>query len=84
MTNLELVKKFICEEIVQDNIDLDENDSLIETGIIDSLGIIRLISLLEKQFHLEIAPNDITPENFDKIESISEFMAKYNFLNTPD
>ena len=76
MTNLELVKKFICEEIVQDNIDLDENDSLIETGIIDSLGIIKLISFLEKQFHLEINPNDITPENFDKIKSISELIKK--------
>ena len=48
------------------------------------LGIIRLISFLQEQFHLEIAPNDITPENFDKIKSISEFMAKYNFLNTPN
>ncbi len=74
MTNLDLVKKFICEEIVQDNIDLDENDSLIETGIIDSLGIIRLISFLEEQFHLEIVPNDITPENFDTIKSISELI----------
>lgn len=53
---------------------LSPTDSLIEKGIIDSLGVQRLIGYLERQFDLEIADTEIVPENFETIGAVVNFI----------
>lgn len=53
---------------------LSPSDSLIEKGIVDSLGVQRLIGYLEKEFGLQIADTEIVPENFETITSVVEFI----------
>lgn len=53
---------------------LSPTDSLIEKGIIDSLGVQRLIGYLERQFELEIADTEIVPENFETIGAVVNFI----------
>jgi acyl carrier protein len=52
MVNEELIKEFIQSELVSDRTDdeLLNTDNLIASGIIDSLGIIKLIGYLEKTY----------------------------------
>jgi len=47
---------------------------LIETGIIDSLGILKLLSFLEEKFNIHIMDEELIPENFDTVQSISSLI----------
>lgn len=44
--------------------------SLIESGYIDSLGLINLISELDIEFDIEISFNDLSVDNFNSVDSI--------------
>ncbi len=75
------IKQFIFTIIVNnnENMAIRNTDSLIESGIIDSLAIMKLLTFMEKKFSIQISSNDLMPENFESIESISKMVA--NKLN---
>ena len=72
----ELIKSYILEKILGEEIDLDNDSSLFEEGIIDSLGQVKLISFLEKKFNISIDPGEITTDNFDTIDQIMRLVEK--------
>ncbi|MFY9799785.1 MAG: acyl carrier protein [Methanoregula sp.] len=49
-----------------------ENESLTETGVIDSIGLLQLVDYLESSYKIEIPMEIITPENFDTLNGISQ------------
>jgi acyl carrier protein len=49
-----------------------ENESLTETGVIDSIGLLQLVDYLESSYKIEIPMELITPENFDTLHGISQ------------
>jgi acyl carrier protein len=51
---------------------LQEGQRLVSSGLIDSLSILRLISLLEKKLGVIIPPETLQPEDFDDLELIVE------------
>jgi acyl carrier protein len=51
---------------------LDEHESLTETGVIDSIGLLQLVDYLESSYKIEIPMELITPENFDTLSGISQ------------
>ena len=70
----ELIKNYITKSILGEEIDIDDAASLFEEGIIDSLGNIKLISFLEKQYNIYFEPGEITTENFDTLNQIVAFV----------
>jgi acyl carrier protein len=55
---------------------LHENDSLTETGVIDSIILLQLVDFLEEKYKIEIPIDMITPENFDTLAGISQSVMK--------
>ncbi|MFQ3632951.1 acyl carrier protein [Roseiflexus sp.] len=53
-----------------------DEDSFLERGIVDSLGVIELVSFLEGQFGISIADHELIPENFDSVRNVSEYVAR--------
>jgi acyl carrier protein len=53
-------------------ISLDEHESLTESGVIDSIGLLQLVDYLESSYKIEIPMEMITPENFDTLAGISQ------------
>jgi acyl carrier protein len=51
-----------------------DDDSLTETGIVDSLGIFRLVSFLEETFGIRVGDEEITNQNFESIRTIESFI----------
>jgi acyl carrier protein len=47
---------------------------LIESGYLDSLGIVSLVAFIEKTFDMEIPEDDFTPAHFTSARSISEMV----------
>jgi acyl carrier protein len=50
---------------------VNDNDSLIESGVIDSLGIQKLLDFLERKFSVKLGDEEIVPENFETVASIA-------------
>ena len=73
---IESIRQFIVTELVsnQEYSNLDNEEPLIETGIIDSLGIMKLIVFLTEEFGIDIGDDDRIPENFENIEAIYSFV----------
>ncbi len=56
--------------------DFDIAASIVKEGIVDSLGILTLVSFLEKRYHVEIDFEEITPDNFKNVDAIARFIKK--------
>lgn len=52
---------------------LKDSDELLESGIVDSLGILDVVAFLESEFGLTVSDEDLLPENFRSIERIAQF-----------
>lgn len=53
---------------------LRDSDSLLETGVLDSFGMMHLLSFLEERFQMRLDGQELMPENFDTIEAISQLV----------
>jgi acyl carrier protein len=76
MSTIDELKKFLFTEIVVDqNIEsLSPDDDLIMQGIIDSLGIMKLVTYLEETFKIIVSDDDIVPENFQTLEKLEKLI----------
>lgn len=71
-----LIRQFVMENAQGRGItELADSDSLIESGIVDSLGIFRLVSFLEETFGVKVGDDEIVNENFQTINDIERFLA---------
>lgn len=71
----ERVRQFIAENFyVANAAELAGEASLIATGVIDSTGVLELISFLESEYGISIADDEVTPENLETIDSITRFV----------
>jgi acyl carrier protein len=53
---------------------LDDHAALLTSGIIDSLGMLDLVGFLEKSFAIQLSDDELTPENFASIASLTLFV----------
>lgn len=76
MVDEQLIKEFILSELASEHTDdeLLNTDNLIESGMIDSLGIVKLIAYLEKTYSIQITEDDIVVDNFETINTISSLL----------
>jgi acyl carrier protein len=51
-----------------------DSDNLLESGVIDSLGVLELVTFLQQEFSLQVDDDELTPENFQSIQSIAQFV----------
>lgn len=57
-------------------ISLTVDDPLLESGVIDSLGILRLVNFIEDHFGVMVAEDDLDPDNFTSVATIVEFVKR--------
>lgn len=55
---------------------LGDDESLIDSGVIDSTGILELIAFLEQKFQVKFEDSELVAENFDSVNKIIAFIAK--------
>jgi len=53
---------------------LDDDESLLAAGLIDSTGILELVAYLETQFGLVVQDDEIVPENLDSVNRIVAYI----------
>jgi acyl carrier protein len=50
--------------------------SLLDEGIIDSVGVMELVAFLEGDFGLTVEDEELIPENLDSVENLANFISK--------
>jgi acyl carrier protein len=75
MSYLETVKEFVIENFLfGDDGQLQEDTSFMESGIIDSTGILELITFLEEKYEIKIEDDELIPENLDNLQNVARFI----------
>ena len=71
------IKTFITTELIQDDLGepIEDDTPLIDNGVIDSLGVMKLVAYLEDQFAITVAPDDLVPENFETPKLITALVS---------
>jgi len=54
----------------------DDTLSLLDNGIVDSVGIMELVAWLEQNHALKVADQELIPENFDSVERLVRFVER--------
>jgi acyl carrier protein len=76
MSIMESLDKFLIAEIAADHgkRSLVPDEDLLERGILDSLGVMKLIVFIEKTFGIRVNDEEVVPENFQTINIIAKFI----------
>jgi acyl carrier protein len=59
-----------------DGFTFSDEDSFLDLGIIDSTGVLELVAFLEEQYGIQIADDELVPENLDSIAGLLRFVAR--------
>jgi acyl carrier protein len=70
----ERLRRFIRDAFLVDA--FADGDSFLGTGIVDSLGILQLVSFVEAEFGVRVEDADLVPENFDSLEKVAAFVGR--------
>ncbi len=72
---VELIHEFIKQRFpLASSKELTRELSLLDSGIVDSLGILDLVGFIGEQFGIEAQDEDLVPENFDSIDALTRFV----------
>jgi acyl carrier protein len=69
------VRAFVLEYAAGRITEVKDDENLLQTNIIDSLGSFRMIAFLEETFPLTIEDTDMLPENFQTLNAVEIFIA---------
>ena len=65
-----IIKKFPLARKRQ----IQDSDALLETGMLDSQGVLEVVGYIEQTFSITVADEDLVPENFQNINRIAAFI----------
>jgi len=76
-TATDQIRAFVLDKFPQaKKKNLRDSDKLLESGIVDSLGILDLVAFLESDFQVHISDEELLPENFQTVEAIAQFVER--------
>ena len=71
------IRDFIIENFLFGNANGLKNDtSFLEEGIIDSTGVLELVTFLEENFEIQVDDEELIPENLDSIDNVSAYLER--------
>lgn len=73
-----LIRNFIVENFLFGNKDAltGDEDSFLQKGLIDSTGILEVVSFIEEKFGIKVEDDDLLPENLDSIRRLADFVKR--------
>ena len=72
------IKRFLVENFLfgVEDTNLTDQASFLETGIIDSTGILELMTFVETEYDIKVKDEEMLPQNLDSLENISAFVIR--------
>lgn len=78
LTVSDILLTFIRENFItgRNKTEISPEESLIDSGIIDSTGILELVMFLEEKYSITVEDEELIPENLDSINNLIKFLEK--------
>ena len=71
------IRGFIVENFLFGNEDgVKDDSSFLDEGIIDSTGILELVSFLEEEYSISVEDEELVPENLDSINNVVAYLQR--------
>lgn len=72
------LRNFILENYLftDDQAELKNSDSFLETGIIDSTGILEIIMFIQDELNITVEDEEMIPENLDSVNNVLTYISK--------
>jgi len=72
------IREYVLENYLftDDESELNNNDSFLEKGILDSTGILEIINLIEETFSIKVEDDEMVPDNLDSVDNIVAYVDK--------
>jgi len=72
----EQIRTYILQNILLGSAEktLADDDSFLEKGLIDSTGILELVSFVEDEFGIEVGDEELIPDNFDSVGKLAVYV----------
>lgn len=71
------VNTFVVTSFLADrSLELQPNDSLLDMGVIDSAGVLALVSYLEERFGIKVEDDEMIPDNLESISNVARYVEK--------
>lgn len=70
------VRTYVLENYLftDEQSELNNCDSFLEKGFLDSTGVLEIILFLEEKYEIEVASSEMVPENLDSVNNIVKFV----------
>lgn len=69
------VRQFVIDNFVySDSTQLSNEDSFLESGLVDSMGILTLVEFVKEKYGIPIEDEELVPENWDSVRRIANFV----------
>ena len=65
---------YVAEEIIGDGVPVEPDENLLADGLVDSLGMLRVVSFIEANYGVKISPDQFVIENFRNIDVIGRYV----------
>jgi acyl carrier protein len=74
----EQIKSFVFEIFLfgTDDATRGDDDSFLESGIIDSTGVLEVVGFIEDEFDIEVLDEELVPDNFDSLNKLVAYITK--------
>lgn len=78
MTLKQELKTFIRDNLIagSQQAEIDENEALIDRGVIDSMGLLQIMTFIEERTGLRVPDHEVMPDNFQSVASIERMVER--------
>jgi acyl carrier protein len=77
MEHKQAIREFIIENFLFGEANgLKDDTSFLEEGIIDSTGILELVTFLEDEFSITVEDEELVPENLDSVDNVTNYLQR--------
>lgn len=78
MTIKAQIRQYLAENFLfsSNGFNLGDDASLLEEGIVDSTGVLELVLFVEETYNVEVADDEIVPENFDTVNNLAAYVGR--------
>ncbi len=75
-TTERIIANFIRENFVFDGAEVDPDVSFLDSGLIDSTGILEVVLFVEERFGIAVADDEVIPEHFDSVRRLAAYVRR--------
>ena len=77
MEHKQVIREFIVENFLFGEANgLKDDTSFLEEGIVDSTGILELVTYIEDEFSITVEDEELIPENLDSIDNVANYLQR--------